>query len=129
MDFKVAKYFLTLSSSLFFSFTLYAAPPQDLSVFDKPMTSEEIEESVGPKRRLRFKEDDVTAGEPPAGKPTFYQIKFDVSCRDKPGRQGKPKGKLKKGAKVKLVKVGAQWMLVSPAPKKDNCWIPNTSVN
>lgn len=119
--------------------SLHASPPQDLSIFEKPDASDD-EAPVKPKRRLRFKEDDLTSGAPPAASDrqdsshssdnadVKKHLRYDVICRERPGRQGKPIVKLKKGQLVSEGKRSNQWSEVSYSAKASTCWIPTSAM-
>jgi hypothetical protein len=129
---KIAYLFL----SSVFTFLTFAAPPQDLTIFDSGKSSENEGRPSRRSRPSRIKEAQITAGETPlaslknAENPVVPRmIKFDVVCRESPGRKGKAKVKLSNKSKVLEQKRSANWALIAFTPKQPPCWVPVNALN
>lgn len=119
-----------LGLSLLVVTTVWAAPPRDLSDFSKESALEGDAPARPRPRTLKFKEDQITAGEAPARSSAQRRVKFDVVCRDQPGRNGKGKVRLKAKSIVLIdaSKKDAAWSAVTYAPAQAACWIPKSAI-
>ncbi len=131
MNSKLTKLPLILS---LLSISALAAPPQDLSVFEG--TKEKPASATKPKRPVRLDEKKITVGDAPpviarpeAPASMARMVRYDVICREQPGRAGKPKVKLSRKARVMLQNPSNNWAEVSFAPGQPTCWVPATAID
>ncbi|HVJ66186.1 MAG TPA: hypothetical protein VM901_13090 [Bdellovibrionota bacterium] len=128
--------FRSLTLGVFFAAVAisFAAPPQDLSVFESAKGEDGSTAPVKAKRPARLSESQITAGDTPppsansARDANARVVKFDVLCRETGGRQGKAKVKLATGARVVQLGIKQNWSHVTFAPQQPPCWVPATSL-